>query len=87
VADGNVLRFYRNWSAEAPDELMAVVIVRNAPPLPFVPRELHGKAVVSVACCYAGRLDDAEKVVRPLGARRGVAACAERATSGVLRLR
>ncbi len=32
-----VLRFYRDWIAEAPDELMTIVIHRKAPPLAFVP--------------------------------------------------
>src|SRR5918995_5948563 len=53
----NVLRFYREWIAEAPDELMTIVIHRKAPPLPFVPRELHGKLVVGVVCCYAGPVE------------------------------
>jgi hypothetical protein len=63
-----LLRFYREWSAEAPDELMTIVVQRKAPPLPFVPEELHGKPVVSVACCYAGPVEDGEAVVRPLKA-------------------
>ncbi len=62
----NVLRFYREWIAEAPDELMTIVIHRKAPPLPFVPRELHGKLVVGVVCCYAGTVEEGEKVVKPL---------------------
>ena len=62
----NVLRFYREWIAEAPDELMTIVIHRKAPPLPFVPRELHGKLVVGVVCCYAGAVEDGEQVVKPL---------------------
>jgi FAD/FMN-containing dehydrogenase len=62
----NVLRFYRDWIAEAPDELMTIVIHRKAPPLPFVPSELHGKPIVSVACCYAGPIEEGETVVRPL---------------------
>jgi hypothetical protein len=62
----NVLRFYREWIAEAPDELMTIVVHRKAPPLPFVPRELHGKLVVSVVCCYAGSVEEGEKVVKPL---------------------
>ena len=33
-----VLRFYREWIADAPDELMTIVVHRKAPPLPFVPR-------------------------------------------------
>ncbi len=62
----NVLRFYREWIAEAPDELMTIVAHRKAPPLPFVPRELHGKLVVGVVCCYAGPVEEGEKVVKPL---------------------
>lgn len=62
----NVLRFYREWIAEAPDELMTIVIHRKAPPLPFVPRELHGKLVVAVVCCYAGPIEEGERVVKPL---------------------
>ena len=64
----NVLRFYREWIAEAPDELMTIVVHRKAPPLPFVPLELHGKLVVSVVCCYAGPVEDGEKAVKPLKA-------------------
>ncbi len=62
----DVLRFYRDWIADAPDELMTIVIHRKAPPLPFVPRELHGKLIVGVVCCYAGPIEEGEKVVRPL---------------------
>jgi FAD/FMN-containing dehydrogenase len=61
-----VLRFYREWIAESPDELMTIVVHRKAPPLPFVPKELHGKLVVGVTCCYAGPLEEGKKVVKPL---------------------
>jgi hypothetical protein len=61
-----VLPFYREWIAEAPDELMTIVTNRKAPPLSFVPQELHGKLIVGVACCYAGPLEEGEKVVKPL---------------------
>jgi len=63
-----VLRFYRDWIAEAPDELMTIVVHRKAPPLPFVPPELHGKLVVAVICCYAGPVEEGERVVAPLKA-------------------
>jgi FAD/FMN-containing dehydrogenase len=62
----NILRFYRDWIADAPDELMTIVVHRKAPALPAVPKELHGEPIVSVACCYAGPVDEGEKVVRPL---------------------
>jgi FAD/FMN-containing dehydrogenase len=61
-----LLRFYRDWISDAPDELMTIVIHRKAPPLDFVPKELHGKPVVAVACCYAGNVEEGEKVLRPL---------------------
>jgi FAD/FMN-containing dehydrogenase len=61
-----VMRFYRDWIADAPDELMTIVIHRKAPPLPFVPPELHGELVVGVAACYAGPVEEGEKVMRPL---------------------
>jgi hypothetical protein len=63
-----LLRFYRDWIAEAPDDLMTIVIHRKAPPLPIVPSELHGEPVVSVVCCYAGPVDEGEEVIRPLKA-------------------
>ena len=63
-----VLRFYRDWIADAPDELMTIVVHRKAPPLPFVPAELHGKPVVAVVCCYAGAVEEGETVVKPLRA-------------------
>lgn len=61
-----VLRFYRDWIAEAPDELMTIVVQRRLLPLPFVPPELHGELVLSIACCYTGPVEEGEDVVRPL---------------------
>jgi FAD/FMN-containing dehydrogenase len=61
-----VLRFYRDWVAEAPDDLMTIVVHRKAPPLPFVPEELHGQLVVMVIPCWIGDFDEGEKFIRPL---------------------
>jgi len=61
-----VLRFYRDWIADCPDELMTIVVQRKAPDLPVVPRDLVGKLVLGVVCCYAGDIAKGEKVVRPL---------------------
>ncbi len=63
---GEVLRFYRDWIAEAPDELMTIVIHRKVPPLPAIPAELHGMPVVGVVCCYAGDVEEGERVVAPM---------------------
>ena len=61
-----VLRFWREWTDEAPDDLMSIVIHRKAPPLPFVPDELHGQPVVMVIPCWVGDLDEGEKFVKPM---------------------
>jgi hypothetical protein len=61
-----VLRLYRDWIAEAPDELMTIVVQRKLLPLPFLPPELHGQPVLSIGCCYAGAAEKGEEVVRPL---------------------
>ncbi len=63
---GEVLRFYRDWVADAPDELMTIVVHRKAPPLPFVPEELHGEPVVMVIPCWIGDLEEGERFIRPM---------------------
>ena len=62
----DVLRFYRDWIADCPDELMTIIIHRSPLPLPFVPEELHWKKVVGVVPCYAGPVEEGLEVVRPL---------------------
>lgn len=61
-----VLRFYRDWIADCSDELMTIVVTRKAPPLPVIPPDLVGKRVVAVAVCYAGSIEEGEKVIGPL---------------------
>jgi FAD/FMN-containing dehydrogenase len=67
LADASqVLRFYREFAADAPDELTTIFELSVAPPLPFLPQEVHGKPIVMVGACYAGRPDNGIDVVRPL---------------------
>ena len=61
-----VLRFYRELAAAAPDELTTIVELELAPPLPFLPEDVHGKPIVMVGACYAGAPEDGAEVVRPL---------------------
>src|SRR5881296_3287948 len=61
-----VLRFYRDWIADVPDELTTIVVHRRVPPISAIPAELHGKPVVTVICCYAGSVEVGEKVIRPM---------------------
>lgn len=61
-----VLRFLREFVAEAPDEVGIMANLRLAPPLPVVPEELHGKPIVAVVPTYAGAIEEGEKALRPL---------------------
>jgi FAD/FMN-containing dehydrogenase len=63
-----LLNEYRRFNAQAPDELTTWVVMRKAPPLPFLPQEVHGTDILVFATCYAGSVADGEKVVAPLRA-------------------
>jgi FAD/FMN-containing dehydrogenase len=62
----DVLRFYRDFVADAPDELGTVIRLGTIPPLPDIGDELHFRPAIAVACCYAGPVDDGERSVRAL---------------------
>ena len=61
-----VLHFYRDWINDCPDELMTIIVQRKAPALPTVPPELVGKQVIAIVACYAGSVEDGERLLRPL---------------------
>jgi FAD/FMN-containing dehydrogenase len=61
-----VLRFYRDFIHGAPDELTVYVNLRTAPPLDWMPADLHGKPVVMLVPCYVGDPEEGERLLRPL---------------------
>jgi hypothetical protein len=61
-----VLRFYREFSASAPEELCSMAVFRTAPPVPFIPEELRGKPVLAIIPTYVGNPEDGERVLQPL---------------------
>ncbi|MCB2203510.1 FAD-binding oxidoreductase [bacterium] len=62
----NLLRFYRDFVKTAPDELSVWLVMRKAPPLPFLDESVHGKEVVVIAVLYAGDMAEGEKALQPL---------------------
>jgi FAD/FMN-containing dehydrogenase len=62
----DVLRFYRDFAAEAPDELGTVVRLGTVPPLPAIPDDLHWRPAIAIACCFSGAMDEGEREVRAL---------------------
>jgi FAD/FMN-containing dehydrogenase len=63
---GDVLRNYRAFCARAPDELSVWAVMRKAPPLPFLPQDVHGTEVLVLAALYAGDMTAGEKALAPL---------------------
>jgi FAD/FMN-containing dehydrogenase len=61
-----VLRQYREFVARAPDELSVWLVMREAPPLPFLPAEVHGKPALVLALCFSGAPAEGEKFVAEL---------------------
>ena len=62
----SVLARYRAFAAEAPEDLAAWVVLRKAPPLPFLPADVHGRDVVIVALCHAGDPAEGERAIAPI---------------------
>jgi FAD/FMN-containing dehydrogenase len=62
------LRFYREFTADAPDELACYALVVRVPPEEPFPEARRGDPAVAFAVCYAGPLDEAEDAVEPLRA-------------------
>jgi len=63
-----LLKAYRGIADAAPDELTCWVVMRKAPPLPFLPEEWHGREVLIFALCYCGNMAEGEKAVAELRA-------------------
>jgi FAD/FMN-containing dehydrogenase len=63
---GDVLRFYRDFIVDAPEELGCFPAYQIAPPLPFIPEDRHGEPFIAMVACWAGDLDAGEKALQPI---------------------
>jgi FAD/FMN-containing dehydrogenase len=63
---GDLLRFLRDFVADAPDEVGIMGNLRLAPAVPVVPAHLHGRPIGALIVCYAGPIDEGVEVLRPL---------------------
>jgi FAD/FMN-containing dehydrogenase len=62
---GAVLRFFREFIADAPEELGGFPAFQIAPPLPFIPEDRHGDPFLAMVACWAGPLDQGEQALQP----------------------
>ena len=61
-----LLRFYRDFVSDIPDDLTVIPALRIAPPAPFLPEAVHGKPILAFFACYAGSIEEGERILRPL---------------------
>ena len=52
----------------APDELSTIANIVTAPPMPFLPADVHGKPIIMAMMVYAGDPNEGERVVAPFRA-------------------
>ena len=60
--DAELLARLVDVTADAPDELSAMVNVMSAPPAPFVPGHLHGRPIIAVIAAHSGSPAAAKEV-------------------------
>jgi FAD/FMN-containing dehydrogenase len=65
-AVGDLLRWYRGFIADAPEQFGGFPAFQIAPPLPFIPEDRHGDTFIAFVSCWTGPLDEAENVLKPL---------------------
>ena len=61
-----VLRAFRDWASDVPDEASMLAAINTAPPEPFVPEALVGQKVVALLGCWCGDLEDGAPALAPL---------------------
>ncbi|MCI0344070.1 MAG: FAD-binding oxidoreductase [Chloroflexi bacterium] len=60
------LQFHREYVRTLPDELTVWMVIRQAPPLPFLPSDVHGQLVVIVPFVWLGARELGEELLRPI---------------------
>jgi FAD/FMN-containing dehydrogenase len=61
-----VLTRYRQFADTAPEDLSVWVVLRQAPPLPFLPQDVHGKEVVVLPMFYSGAGAEGQRFIDEL---------------------
>jgi FAD/FMN-containing dehydrogenase len=60
------LRAFRDFAVDAPPEFCGLAVAANAPPLPFLSTEWHGRPVIILAVCWSGARAAGETALAPL---------------------
>jgi hypothetical protein len=63
---GDGVRRYRDWAAEAPEEVSSTLRMLNLPPIPDIPEPIRGKKWLAIAACCIGSKEEGERAIAPL---------------------
>jgi FAD/FMN-containing dehydrogenase len=64
-ATPDVIAGFISEAEAAPEELSTIANVMPAPPMPFLPAEVHGKLIIFAMLVYAGDAENGERAVAP----------------------
>ncbi|MBS0013064.1 MAG: FAD-binding oxidoreductase [Desulfobacterales bacterium] len=60
------MQFHRDFVRGLPDEMTVWMVVRHAPPLPFLPQDVHGKMVVIIPFVWLGDEAEGARLIQPI---------------------
>lgn len=60
------IRFHRDYVRKMPDEMSIWMVIRHAPPLPFLAEEHHWKLVIIVLFVYLGDPETGRQLTQPI---------------------
>lgn len=64
-ASSEIVAGFMAASESAPEELSGIGNVMSAPPMPFIPEELHGEMILMAFLCFAGPSEEGERALEP----------------------
>ncbi|MFN7023247.1 MAG: FAD-binding oxidoreductase [Pseudorhizobium sp.] len=61
-----VIEFYVQLTTAAPDELTCLLVLRRAPPAPWIPEAYHGQLIAGIAAHWTGSIDEGATAMKSL---------------------
>ncbi|HTQ69320.1 MAG TPA: FAD-binding oxidoreductase [Solirubrobacteraceae bacterium] len=62
--DTELMRLFRDWAPDTPDDITSALNLTTAPPLPVIPESWHGQKVIALIAVSAGPPEEAAEHVR-----------------------
>ena len=61
-----VAEMFRTFVEQSAPEVTSMLVLRKAPPAPWLAKEVHGQPIVMVIVCHTGPIEQAERDVAPI---------------------